>query len=162
MKKFTLISLLISAAFSSFSQVIIEKKIDEMTDEVAYLATRFSAINEDEDKGLVMDVVINDNGSGFEAKHIAIQTIGLGSCNENNTLIILFEDGSKFTLKSWNEFNCKSLHFFTLSDSNIELLSSSLVSKIRITNGRDHSSVTVDVDFKNYFIEFYNQLDLLN
>ena len=161
MKKLTLTLATIAIALNSFTQVTISKETDEMTDKVSYYASeRFFAANKELTKGCALDMVIDNKNGSLTSTFIVAKMVGLESCNENNTLIILFDNGEKFTLNSWNKFNCKGNAYFTLSKSNIELLNSNPISKVRITNGKSYKSYTAEIEYKNYFIDLYNALSI--
>tara|TARA_R110002167_G_scaffold243070_3_gene448643 strand:- start:830 stop:1315 length:486 start_codon:yes stop_codon:yes gene_type:complete len=160
MKKVILVFGIVATALSSFAQVKIQKSVDEMTDKVSYFASeRFFAANSTLTKGCAIDMVIDEKSGVTTSDFMAAKMVGLESCNENNSLIFLFENGEKFTLKSWNKFNCKGNAYFTLSKANIEMLKVNSISKVRITNGKSYKSYTAEITYKNYFIEFYSQLN---
>ena len=59
MKKLTLTLTAITLSLSSFCQLKIVKNIDEMTDEITYMANkRFIAANESLNKGCAIDMII--------------------------------------------------------------------------------------------------------
>lgn len=160
MKKIVLIVGILVVGFNSKAQVKIEKSVDEMTDKVSYFPSeRFLATNKEKNKGCALDMVIDEKNGKLTSEFIAAQMVGLESCNENNTLIILFENGEKFTLNSWNKFNCKGNAYFSLSKNQIELLKVSPISKVRITNGRSLKSYTSEIEYKSYFVDFYSELN---
>ena len=160
MKKVLLVLGMVAMTICSFAQVTIERSVDEMTDKVSYRPSeRFIAANAEQTKGCAIDMVIDEKNGLKQADFMAITMVGLSPCNENNTLIVLFENGEKFTLNSWNKFNCKGFAYFTLSKSNIKALSSNPISKVRITNGKSYKSYTAEVEYKNYFIELYGALN---
>jgi hypothetical protein len=160
MKKVTLVLGMIAMTISSFAQLTILKDVDEMTDKVSYYASeRFVAANKELTKGCAIDMVIDEKSGAITSDFMAAKMVGLESCNENNSLIFLFENGEKFTLKSWNKFNCKGNAYFTLSKANIEMLKVNSISKVRITNGKSYKSYTAEIEYKNYFIDFYKLLN---
>jgi len=151
---------MIAMTMSSFAQITIEKSVDEMTDKVSYyVSERFIAANKELTKGCAIDMVVDSKNGVKHSSLLSVQMVGLEKCNENNTLIVLFENGEKFTLKSWNKFNCKGYAYFTFSKSDIEMLSSNPISKVRITNGSSYKSYTAEIEYKNYFIDFYKLLN---
>jgi len=161
MKKL-LLNLVLLVSLSTFSQTptafVIEHCKDKMTDKEYYFAQRkLICANPEKTKGFT--VIPNfkaDNGqmvnNGFMCKNVNI-----GSCDENDTLIILFEDETKITLTSWNKFNCEGNAYFDFTDSQLKDLSTKKVSTIRFSNGRSYESLTVVLkeDQKDYFIRAY-------
>jgi hypothetical protein len=161
MKKL-LLNLVLLVSLSAFSQTptafVIEHCKDKMTDKEYYFAQRkLICANPEKTKGFT--VIPNfkaDNGqmvnNGFMCKNVNI-----GSCDENDTLIILFEDETKITLTSWNKFNCEGNAYFDFTDSQLKDLSTKKVSTIRFSNGRSYESLTVVLkeDQKDYFIRAY-------
>lgn len=160
MKKIVLLVSLISISLSSFSQLTIIEDKDEMTDKSFYQASeRFIAANSEKNKGCAIDMLIEDKNGVVIANNMIVKMVGLESCNENNNLIFLFEDGSKLNLNSWNKFNCKATAYFSLTKEHIELLSEKPISKVRITNGRSFKNYTSEIEYKNYFIDLYKILN---
>jgi hypothetical protein len=86
------------------------------------------------------------------------KNVNIGSCDENDVLIILFEDDTKITLTAWNKFNCEGNAYFDFSDSQLTELSTKKVNTIRFSNGRSHESLTVTLkeDEKDYFVRAYS------
>ena len=62
--------------------------------------------------------------------------VGIGTCNEKDEIIILFENGQKITKISWKGFNCEGKAYFNMTEEDIELLRTCPLSKIRMTNGK--------------------------
>jgi hypothetical protein len=92
---------------------------------------------------------------------ITATMVGIGGCNENDEIIILFENGEKIIKTSWKEFNCDGETYFNMDEEDIELLRTQPLSKIRMTNGRTYDSYTGDVKQKDkrYFIQVLYALD---
>jgi hypothetical protein len=92
---------------------------------------------------------------------ITVTMVGIGTCNENDEIIILFENGEKITKISWKKFNCEGEAYFDMNEKDIELLRTQPLSKIRMTNGRSYDSYTGDVKQKDkrYFIQLFYALD---
>ena len=131
-----------------------------MTDEITYMANkRFIAANESLNKGCAIDMIIAEKDCRLGAKHLITTMVGLDKCNENNTLIILFDNSDKITLESWNKFNCKGDTYFTFTDSHIQKLKTQTIDKVRITNGSSYKSYTAQIKEKDYFIKFYKLLN---
>ena len=95
-----------------------------------------------------------------EFSFLTATLIGLGNCNEKDKMIILFEDGSKITLTSWNKFNCDGDAYFNLNDKQKEKLSTLPVKTIRVTNGHSYESITSSEGYnKRYFIQAFYSID---
>jgi len=160
MKKTVVVLGLLAMTISSFAQIEITHSKDEMTNEVSYFASeRFIVANSELTKGCAIDMVIDEKAGILTSKHIFVEMVGLESCNENNTLIFLLNGDRRITLKSWNKFNCKGAAYFTLTKTDIDLLKSNQVLKVRIENGKSYKNYTSEVKYKKYFIEFYNALN---
>jgi hypothetical protein len=161
MKKL-LLNLVLLISLSTFSQTttpfVIEHCNDKMTDKEYYLPQRkLICANPEKTKGFtIMPNFRAENGkminSGFICKNVNI-----GSCDENDNLIILFEDETKLTLFSWNKFNCDGNAYFDFSSKQLKELSTKKVNTIRFTNGRSYESLTITLsdDQKDYFIRAY-------
>lgn len=81
----------------------------------------------------------------------------IGNCFENDKIYIIFEDGSKFDMTSWRDFNCKGDLGFDLYGKFKEDLSKPMKG-IKFQNGRDYSSfekIFTNVNDKNYFINAF-------
>lgn len=139
--------------------VYINKETDAMTDKTYYFANRsFIVKNDAGNIGFRVDSYIDDN---IEFKMLVVTMVGIGNCNENDEIIILLENGKKVTKKSWKKFNCNGEAYFNLDKDDIEILKSSPISKIRMTNGRTYDSYTGDVKPKDkrYLIQLFYSLD---
>ena len=75
-------------------------------------------------------------------------------------MIILFKDGSKITLTSWNKFNCDGDAYFSLNAEQRLSLSTLPVKTIRVTNGYTFESITVSEGYnKRYLIQAFHCID---
>lgn len=161
MKKLASTILLFMACFNSFAQsdsVIIYKSIDDMSDKVYFIPSiKMIVSNSDKTKGFSITPSIN---SDFKFSGITLKNVGIGSCNEKNELIILFEDSVKITVKSWNDFNCKATSYFEFDKEKQEKLKSKKILKIKFTNGRTFDSFSEKVNQQDYFIQLFNLIDL--
>jgi hypothetical protein len=135
----------------------IVKFTDDMTDKVYYSANKKLIIsNDDKTKGVSINLNIDDKtDKKLSASGLMVKMINIGSCCENNEVIILFEDSTKITIKSWNKFNCDGNAWFSLNTDEVKLLSSKRILKIRVYNGRTHDSFTKEVptNKQDYFIQ---------
>lgn len=163
MRKGLVLVLLSILAFTAFGQITIEKEVDEMTDEVNYVASeRFYVANEAKTLGFAIDVMLGVKDGIMYSKGWIVTTADLGGCNEDNEMIILFEDGSKITLESFNKFNCDEVAFFILSLEQEVFIANKRIKKIRFKNGFSYETYTNEVDYPNYFIELYNAIEVQN
>lgn len=135
----------------------ITKMVDDMTDKVYYYSRlRLVLANDEKTKGFNMELNMDGkSGNGISITGISVKMVNIGSCCENNTLIIMFEGGDKISLKSWNKFNCEGNAYFSLSKKDIELLSNKRIAKVRVENGRTYDSFTKDVpeEKQDYFVQ---------
>jgi len=102
-----------------------------------------------------------DKDKTIKYNGIVVKSNGVGSCMENDELIILFEDSTKLTLKSWNKFNCEGNSYFDFQKSSLKDINKK-IKAIRLMNGRSYESFTYTLkneNEKNYFIY---ATDLLN
>ena len=150
---------MVSFGQNSADSVYVIKETDAMSNKTYVYGNRAFIVANDAGKvGFRVDTYIRDNMSfGF----ITVTMVGIGSCNENDEIIILFENGEKITKKSWKDFNCEGEAYFNLTKKEIDLLRTQPISKIRMTNGRTYDSYTGDVKAKDkrYFIQLFYALD---
>ena len=148
-----------SLTFSQTDSVHVVKNTDAMSGEIYVYPNRdFVCANETKTKGFKVTPVLKQN---LLFEWIAVTMVGVGGCNENDEMIILFENGEKIIKKSAHKFNCKGNAYFNISDSDMKLLKTQPMSKIRMTNGRTYESYTGDVTDKNkrYFIQLFNAIE---
>lgn len=90
----------------------------------------------------------------------AVVSYGFSDCNENDEVIFLFENGTKFTQISWNKFNCDNNSFFDVTNLQSEALATYPLKKIRFKNARSYETVTATIPDgdKYYFVNIYKQL----
>jgi len=158
MKRIVLGLTLVTATVTSFAQSKIKKNVDVMTDKVTYLVDNALIMaNEAETKGFSIDPYIVKTDSTLDIKSFIVQMAGLGACNEDNNIIILFENEEKIVVNSWNDFNCKGVAYFDVTDSMKAKLSKYNISKIRVTNGRTHNYYT-GTPQKDYMVTLYKTL----
>lgn len=148
----------------SFGQTIkdsvyVIKETDAMSGKTYIYGNRaFIVANDAGNVGFRVDTYIQDD---LSLGMITVTMVGIGSCNENDEIIILFENGEKITKKSWKDFNCDGEAYFNMTKEEIEILRTQPISKIRMTNGRSYDSYTGDVKVKDkrYFIQLFYALD---
>ena len=139
--------------------VYLVKETDAMSGKTYVHENRFFNVANDEGNiGFVVATYIEDD---LSFKTIIVSMFGIGSCNENDEIIILFENGERIIKKSWRKFNCDGGAFFNMNEKEIQLLRTQPMSKIRMTNGRTYDSYTGDVKEKDkrYFIQLFYALD---
>jgi hypothetical protein len=158
MKKVILSIAIIATVVSSYGQVTITETKDEMTDKVSYSVDGLVCANAEQTVGFGIHPNITVKNNSKKVENLIVQMAGLGNCNEKNVMIILFDNGDKMTLNSWNKFTCKGSAYFSLTDSQIKKLSTIEISKIRLTNGESYKSHTSEIDNKKYFIELFEAL----
>ena len=148
--------------FNLFSQTLDSSYVYYWEDELEgtkYFSPNYNMIvsNPEKTQGVKLSCHINNKG---DLSFLTAKLIGLGNCVDENELIILFENGEKFTLKSWNDFNCKGNAYFNVTSYQRELLSTSPMKTIRVRNGDSYKSVTSS-EFGNprYFIQLINSID---
>lgn len=150
---------MVSFGQASKDSVYLVKETDAMSGETYVYVNRGFIIANDTGKiGFIVDSYVRDNLSfGF----IVVNMVGIGRCNENDEIIILFENGERITKKSWKKFNCDGEAYFNMNEKEIQLLRTQPISKIRMTNGRTYNSYTGDVKEKDkrYFIQLFYALD---
>ena len=160
--KMTLIMCLmavVSFGQTSKDSVSLLKKTDEMSGKTYVYANREFILANDAGKiGFIVGTYIKND---LSFNMIAVTMVGHGSCNENNEIIILFENGEKIIKKSWKKFNCEGETYFDMNEKEIQLLRTEPMAKIRMTNDRTYNSYTGDVKEKDkrYFIQLFYALD---
>ena len=100
--------------------VYLVKETDEMSGKTYVYGNRaFIVANDAGEVGFRVGTYIRDNMSfGF----ITVTMVGIGNCNENDEIIILFENGERITKKSWLKFNCDGDAYFFMNEKEIQLL----------------------------------------
>jgi hypothetical protein len=164
MKKL-LLNLLLLISISAFSQTttpfVIEHCKDKMTDKEFYFSQRkLICANPEKTKGFTVLPNFKAENGGMKNNGFMCKNVNIGSCDENDSLIILFDDDTKITLTAWNKFNCEGNAYFDFSDSQLTDLSTKKVNTIRFTNGRSYESLTITLkqDERDYFVRaFSNQ-----
>ena len=155
-----LATILSTICFSqSKDSVYVIKDYDEMSNKTYIYPNRGVVVsNEEKSVGFKISAFISE---GLVLEMLTVKIVGIGSCHENDEIIILFEDGQKITKKSWNKFNCKGDSYFNISDKEVSLLATKKITKIRISNGYSFESYTGDIQEKDksYFIKILSDLE---
>jgi hypothetical protein len=145
------------ASFVSFGQadsVTVKTTVDEMTDKVYVLPSSDLIATSDGISGIKIMPCMNSE----RVTMFIVMQYSLGSaCNEDNTLIIKFTDGTKIKMKSWNDFDCETA-YFSPSTTDDEKLKTLDIEKIYYQNGRSFQSGTFPVENSRYFIQLYKGL----
>jgi len=158
MKVLTLTFALVAVSLVSFAQsdtVKVYTYVEEMT-EKSYIMTTVDLIaTENGTKGIKIMANISN---AKELTSFIISQYDMGSaCNENNTLIIKFIDGSKIKILSYNQFSCKN-SYFRVPFTAVEQLKTLEIEKIYYQNGDSYESGTFPVNNPRYFIQLYKGL----
>jgi len=158
-----LLNFVLLISLSAFSQTttpyVIEHCKDKMTDVEYYFAQRkLICANPEKTKGFTITPNFKTEKGSVKDNGFLCKNVNIGSCDENDTLILLFEDDSKLTLTAWNKFNCEGNVYFDFTESQLLELSTKKVNTIRFSNGRSYESLTVTLkeDQKNYFVRAYS------
>ena len=140
--------------------VYVVKETDDMSGKTYVYGSRdFFCANDADAIGFIVSTFINSDK--LSVSIMTVTMVGIGGCNENDEIIILFENGEKITKTSWKKFNCDGETYFDINEKDIQLLRTQPLSKIRMTNGRTYDSYTGDVKQKDkrYFIQLLYALD---
>lgn len=160
MKKLHTLLLLLTLSTAAAAQITIEKHVDDMTDKVSYEASeRFYVADNERSSGFAIDVVIDIDNGKLYSKGWIVTTADLGGCNEDNDLIILFEDGSRMNLKSFSKFNCDEVAFFYLDLQQEAYIATKRIKKMRFRNGYSYETYTAEVEVQDYFIQLYDAIE---
>ena len=147
----------------SFSQKI-TYKVNDMTDKYSYtfhtsVDSTSCFVSEDNITGFVMSVGFREDANKKLATSLTFNTIyvyfsikGM-ECVEHGNLIIKFVDGTKITLNSFNDFNCKNYFFFSVIPKEKLILSSTPIDKIMLFDFRSGITYTFSPDNPKFFIE---------
>jgi len=157
MKKLIILGLILYSAmsFAQSDSVFIQKQVDEMTDKsYAFPSRKIVCIDEVNKRGFNVSFFMDVVNGKCSTSDLQVKTVRIGTCNENNTIVFLFEDGTKLSLKSWNKFNCEGDSWFRVSNSDKEKLSTIKIKKIMVENGRSYESYTHELkEDQDYFIQ---------
>lgn len=161
MKKSLLLGILL-LSLNSYGQRFV-KMVDEFSDK-EYVVVEESEITYNGDsktEGVVWGLMTSKKDDQWEVSTLSLKVYGL-SCVENTEVILIFENGEKITKTQWNKFNCDGNVWITPKSSDIELMKTQPISKIRVTNGRNYESYTfsnLDDSMKDYFINLFKSLE---
>ncbi|MCX6310524.1 MAG: hypothetical protein NT084_02700 [Bacteroidetes bacterium] len=167
MKKSILFSIFLFMGLGAFAQkkdsVCVYRQVDDMSDKVYYFPSRkIVCVSDDKQQAFSVSIFINcDSDSNLYMNDFCVKMVGIGSCVENNEIIILFEDGTKIKATSWNDFNCDGDAWIKVSKDDINSLKTKRISKIKLTNGRTFDSYTGVIPPENadYFIQLFYAME---
>jgi hypothetical protein len=155
MKK-VFIAMAMALPFLSLSQQCIVKDCDDMTDKCTYYPRHNMILaNDEKTKGFTLDARIVEKAGQLSVADIMVLSVNIGSCNENDKLILMLSDSTKLSLTSWNKFNCEGNAWFSLRESDINRLGSNKIIKAYFQNGRSYDSFTKEItgEDQNYFVK---------
>lgn len=153
-KLLTLFALIFSLQLFSQDSLKIIKIVDEMTDKSYILPSKKIVVsNSGKTKGFSLSAFIEDD---FTIKDLKAVAIGFDGCSEKDELIIMFEDSTKIKVVSFASFDCKGNSFYSLDDSELEMLATKRIKKIRLMNGRTFDNYTGECKNPTYFIELFS------
>ena len=160
-KLLVLVMLFFSVSMSA--QVTIEKIVDEMTDKIEYYSSHvLLSSNEDNTQGFTIEVVLETEGDKLYSHGWIVKIYNLGDCNEDNEIIILFEDGSSVTVQSFNQFKCQNVSYFQPTMTQEAMISTKKIKKVRFTNGYTYDRYTGPAVNPNFFIDLYDAIETFN
>jgi len=134
---------------------------DVMTDKELVWGSKIILCSEDGKKGFSIRVSFEKKKDEVKYQGLTVISAGIGNCMEKDELIFLFEDDSKYSLKSWQDFNCAGKSYFDLYGKFFDEFNSKKIKAIRLTNGRSYESYTYKPTSTeaSYFIEVKQALD---
>lgn len=160
MKLITLALMLLTfAANAQQDSVYIVKQKDDMKGITYYTPNRaMGVINIETKQSIKIQPYLNNDGS---IKTLYVKTKYIGTCNENDELILLLENEYRVISKSWKSFNCEGESYFNITEKDMQMLKEYPVNKIRFTNGRSNESYTDIMPDKNkrYFIQLLKSIE---
>ncbi len=139
--------------------IIYEKDI--MTDKEYVYFSEGLICSEDGKIGFVLDVSLKIEKGSVRYRGLRVKSVGIGSCNENDQLILLFDDDTKVALTSWNDFNCDGNSYFDLYSKEFDSINTKKIKAIRFVNGRSYDSYTYQLktNEQEYFIRASNLIN---
>lgn len=159
MKHIILLSIaLLSFSAQSQNKFEIEHCKDVMTGAEYFVPKKnLLGLNKEKTKGFSIFPSYKAKGGEIVQDGLICKSVGIGGCNDEDSLIFLFSDDTKFTITSWNKFNCDGNAYFNLTHSQHAELSTKKLKAVRFTNGRSFESLThiVTEIESTYFISAY-------
>jgi|LauGreDrversion4_2_1035121.scaffolds.fasta_scaffold146738_2 hypothetical protein len=138
----------------------IETCIDKMTDKSYAFGSKSLLCSEDGKKGFIVRITLNNKDGEVSYNGLNVKSVGIGSCVENSTLIILFEDDTKVQVGAWNKFNCEGNNYMDWQGKSFDKITEKKVKALRFQNGRTMDSYTYNVPEKEraFFLEVASAL----
>jgi hypothetical protein len=170
------LNLLLLLSFYSYSQSesnLICKSVDEFTDKVSYLVDSVIIYEDGGDmktEGIVASAFVGESRDRkkkgmLEITTLYVKVVGIDGCvDEGSTLDIIFENGEKTQLVNWNDFDCKGVNYFELTNK-VGLFKSSNIKAIKYTNKRNYDSMIVKTniaEFSSLVKDVLLELDKIN
>ena len=153
-------------SFTSKDGFELELRLDLMEDkESLTYKNHFAGISDDDSQGIVLRPTFVKKKGKWVYSYVLVGMIGIGSCHENSTALILFEDGSKATVSQFGDFSCDTYLGFDIGEKLAKLARQSPIKAVRAKNGRSYESFTYmpkNDDERNFFIRVFNAVDELN
>jgi len=141
------------------SQNVIEYCKDNMTEKEYVFFKEDLLCSKDKVKGFIIRVMLTYGDGKAKYSGIYVLSVGVGSsCVENSTLDLLYDDESKVSLLSWNDFNCDGESNFDLGPNKFDLLSKKKIKAIRFTNGRTYDQYTYNLKMNGDYFIFLKEL----
>jgi hypothetical protein len=176
MKKIMMVAITLIVSVLSFGQtkqstpqkktfkLIYEK--DKMTDN-EYLEPNWNLIAKKTEKtGFLLKPSFTKRDSGLWVYNgLTVLVAGIGSCQDDDFLIIMFEDGTKVRTDMWNNFNCDGDVYMDWDKKIEKELRTKPIKIVRLTNGssfESHEVTYTKTEDKNYFITYFKKLDEFN
>ena len=159
----------ITDSLTSDSEIIC-KTVDEFTDEVSFNITGkiiYADGGDMKTEGMIMDLFLNNKNGKLKAGTLYLKVAGMKGCvDEGSILIVMFENGEKTTLVNWNDFSCKGVNYFTLSNDKLDLFKNNKIKAMKYTNKRSYESMVVktnlDEGSKSFISNVLLEIDKIN
>lgn len=163
-----LVTLVMLISLSALSQTKnpfkIEHCIDKMTDkEYFFSQKKLICSNPEKTKGFILIPNFKSVNDTLTVNGISCENIFIGSCDEKDSLIFMFDDETKITLASWNAFNCEGNSYYDVNEEQFAQLSTKKIKSIRFSNGYTYDSLTYSLKptEKNYFLRAYTDNEIV-
>ena len=150
---------------------LICKTVDEFTDETSISAVDNIIMYEDggdmKSEGMVAAAFlrVGDKSGKLEISTVYLKVLGIEGCvDKDSTLDIIFDNGEKTQLVNWNDFDCKGVNYFSLTNKE-NLFKSSGIKAIKYTNKRNYDTMIVKEnigDFSSYLKNILLEIDRIN
>jgi hypothetical protein len=140
MKKLIVALLFPMSSFAQDFKIYVCK--DVMTDKEYAFGSEDLLCSNDGKNGFNIHIFFNNKNGAVSYSGLMVNSAGLGRCFEKDELFILFDDGTKVSYKSWNDFNCEGKSYFDLYGKYLDDLSEKNIKAIRFQNGRTSESFT--------------------